>query len=99
MKKKKNCPGTKKVSVNSQKVPVNLKIARELFFQKVPVNLASAREPFYEKVPVNFSKLPVNIKIMSGRFPTLKVTLTFAIMNLVYFSSPCSMASNIPILS
>ena len=72
MKKKKNCPGTKKVSVNSQKVPVNLKIARELFFQKVPVNLASAREPFYEKVPVNFDKLPVNIKIMSGRFPTLK---------------------------
>ena len=31
------------------------------------MNLASAREPFYEKVPVNFSKLPVNIKIMSGR--------------------------------
>ena len=59
--------------MNSQKVPVNLKIARELFFQKVPVNLASVREPFYEKVPVNFSKLPVNIKIMSGRFPTLKV--------------------------
>ena len=52
--------------VNSQKVPVNLKIARELFFQKVPVNLASAREPFYEKVPMNFSTLPVNIKILSG---------------------------------
>ena len=52
----KKCPWTKKVPVNSQKVAVNFKSARELFFDKVPVNLASVRELFSKSVPFTFQQ-------------------------------------------